>query len=66
LNYNQDGDVLYSVKVSDNIILENNLFCYYFRGIRILSLPDLNSGFKFKRTNYQATIYQNTEIGVCK
>ena len=65
LNYNEDGDVLYSVKLVDNIILENNIFCYHFNQSRILSLPDSNTGFKFGRMNTYGRIYtinKNTEI----
>ena len=64
LKYNQDGDVLHSIRLSDNIILENNLFCYYIRNIRFISLPDLNIGFILKNLNSQSILYKNSEISV--
>ena len=64
LNYQQDGDILYNERISDMVIIENNIFCYDLSSIKILSWPDINTGFEIRIMPGQRLINAVTSVTI--
>ena len=51
MNYVNNETILYSLKPSDYVILNNNIFAYSLSSTRIVSFPNKESGFEIRNSN---------------
>ena len=55
--YNKNN-ALYTIKLSDYVNLENNVFCYDLTGIKIMSIPDPSTGINIIKSDSSQLIQE--------